>query len=109
MVGRLQALLDLCSLADALAQVVQLCSADFTAANCLYGDDGGRVYGEDLLAAYTVGDAADGDGLVDAAMLLGNDGAFKSLVALTAAFFYADCDTDGIADVELGQLERRQP
>ena len=44
------------------------------------------MYGEDLLAAYTVGDTADGDGLVDAAMLLGNDGAFKSLVALTAAF-----------------------
>ena len=62
------------------------------------------MYGEDLLAAYTVGDAADGDGLVDAAMLLGDDGAFKSLVALTAAFFYANGDTDCIADIELGQF-----
>ena len=62
------------------------------------------MYGEDLLAAYTVGDAADGDSLVDAAMLLSNDGAFECLVALTAAFLYANGDTDGIADVELGQL-----
>ena len=44
------------------------------------------MYGEDLLAAYTVGDAADGDGLVDAAMLLGNDGAFESLGIAMATY-----------------------
>ena len=44
------------------------------------------MHGKDLLAADAVGNAADGDGLVDAAMLLGNDGAFESLGALTVAF-----------------------
>ena len=100
----LQALFDLCPLTNALTQVVQLCTTDLAAANCLNGDDGRRVYGEDLLAADTIGDAADGDGLVDATVLLGDDGAFKSLVALTAAFLYADGDTHGIADIELGQF-----
>ena len=100
----LKTLFDLCTLTNAITQVVQLCSANFAAANCLYGDDGGRVYGEDLLTAYAVGNAADGDGLVDAAMLLGNNGAFKSLVALTAAFLYANGDADGIADIQFGQF-----
>jgi len=62
------------------------------------------VYGEDLLAAYTVGNTAHGDGLVDAAMLLGNDGALESLGALAAAFLNADGDTHGIAYVEGGKL-----
>ena len=82
----LQALLDLGRLAHAVAQVVQLGSADLALADGGDRDDGGRVHGEDLLAADAVGDAADGDGLVDAAMLLGNDGAFESLVALAVAF-----------------------
>ena len=60
--------------------------------------------GEDLLAAYTVGDTADGDGLVDAAMLLGNDGAFESLSTLTVAFLDANHDAHGIADVHFGQF-----
>ncbi len=62
------------------------------------------MYGEDLLTAYTVGNTANGDGLVDAAMLLSNDSAFESLVTLAAAFLYADGDTDGIADIEGGQF-----
>ena len=103
-VGRSQTLLDLCTLTDAVTQVVQLRSADLAAADCLHGDDGGRVYGEDLLAAYAVGDAADGDSLIDAAVLLGDDGAFESLIALAAAFLYADGDTHGIADVQFGQF-----
>ena len=102
--GELQTLLDLCTLTDTVTKVIELCSANLAATNSLNRDDGRRVYREDLLTAYTVGDTANGDGLVDAAMLLGNDGAFESLVALTAAFFYADGDTNGIADVELGQF-----
>ena len=104
MTGNLQALLDLCALTDSFTEVVELCSAHFTSANRLDGDDGGRMHREDLLAAYAVGNSADGDGLVDAAMLLGNDGAFKSLVALAAAFLDTNGDTHGIADVECGQF-----
>ena len=62
------------------------------------------MHGEDLLAADVVGNATNGDGLVDAAMLLCDDGAFESLVTLTAAFLDADGDTDGIADVHGGEL-----
>ena len=62
------------------------------------------MHREDLFAADTVGDAADGDGLVDAAMLLGNDGAFESLVALAVAFLDTDKDTNSIADVHFGKL-----
>ena len=100
----LQALFDLCLLAHAVTQVVQLCSANLTLADSGNRDDGGRVHREDLLTADTVGDTADGDGLVDAAMLLSNDGAFESLVTLTAAFLNTNENTDGIAHVHLGQF-----
>ena len=100
----LQTLFNLCSLTNAVTQVVKLCTTYLALANCFNRNNGGRVYGEDLLAAYAVRDAADGDGLVDAAMLLGNDGAFESLGALAAAFLYANGDTYGIADVESGQF-----
>ena len=82
----LQALLDLCLLADAVTQIVELRTANLTLTDGGHRDDGGRVHGKDLLAADAVRDAADSDGLVDAAMLLGNDGAFESLVALAVAF-----------------------
>ena len=52
-----------------------------------------------LLATYTVGDAANGNGLIDAAVLFGNDSAFECLSTLTVAFLDLDNDTDGIADV----------
>ena len=96
--------LDLGRLAHAVAQVVQLGSADFAAANGLHGDDAGRMDGEDLLAAHTVGNAPHGDGLVDAAMLSGDDGALERLGALAAAFLDAKSDANGVAHVHLRQL-----
>ena len=101
---RLQALLDLGLLADTVTQVIQLGAADFTAADGLDGDDGGRMHGEDLLAANVVADAADGDRLVDAAMLLGDDDALESLITLTASFLDTNGDANGVADVQLGQF-----
>ena len=62
------------------------------------------MHGEDLLAAHAVGNTTDSDGLVDAAMLAGNDGAFEHLVALAVAFLNAQSDTDSVADVHFGQL-----
>ena len=62
------------------------------------------MHGENLLAADAVGNAADSDGFVDAAMLSGNDGAFKHLVALAGAFLDAQSDTHGVADVHLRKL-----
>ena len=54
------------------------------------------MYGKYLLAADAIGDTAHGDGLIDAAMLLGNDGAFESLGTLAVAFLDADEDTHGV-------------
>ena len=103
-VSSLQALLDLCLLTNAITQVVELGSANLTSADSGNGDNGGRVYGKYLLAAYAVGNTTNGDGLVDTAVLLGNDGAFKSLGTLTVAFLDQNEDTDSVTDVHLGKL-----
>ena len=58
--------------------------------------------GENLLHADAVGQAADGDGLLDAAVLLGNDGALKDLDTLTGAFLDLDVYPDGVAHIDLG-------
>ena len=62
------------------------------------------MYRKYLLAADAVGDAAHGDGLVDAAVLLGDDRALESLGTLAVAFLDADEHANGVADVHLGQL-----
>ena len=60
--------------------------------------------GEHLLHADAVGNAANGKGLCDAAVLLCNDGALEGLNTLTLAFLDTNINADGIADVELGLL-----
>ena len=102
--ARLQALLDLCLLTDAVTQVVKLCSANLTLADGGNGDDGRRMYGKYLLTADTVGDTANGYCLIDAAMLLGNDGTLESLGTLTVAFLNENEDTHCITDVHLRKL-----
>ena len=56
--------------------------------------------GEGLFHADAIGDPADGDRLLDAAVLLGEDGALKDLDTLAGAFLDLGVDTDGVADVE---------
>ena len=77
----LQLLLQLGAAAHALAQVIQLRAANLTAADDLNVVDGGRMHGEDLLHADTIGQAADGDGLLNAAVLLGDDSALGPAMA----------------------------
>src|SRR5699024_2582315 len=91
-------------LAGAAAQVLQLCTADLALADNSHLLNKGAVDREDTLDAHAVSDAADGKGLCDAAVLLGNDGALKGLDALALAFLDADVHPDGVADVELGAL-----
>ena len=62
------------------------------------------MQGENLLAAHAVGDTANGDGLTDAAVLTGDNGAFKHLDTLTSAFLDAHMHTNGVADLHFGQL-----
>ena len=101
---RLQTLFNLGSLTDALSDVVQLGSSDLTTSNGLNRDDRGGMDRKNLLTTDVVGNTTDGDGLVDAAMLLGNDGALESLGSLTAAFLDADSNTDGVTDVHSRKL-----
>ena len=97
-------LLDLSGLAHAVTQVVQLGTTNLALADGLDHGHIGRMQGEDLLAANTVGDAANSDGLADAAMLAGNDSAFKHLDTLTSAFLDANVHTNGVAHPNFGQL-----
>ena len=71
--------LDLSSLAGTTTQIEQLGAADLALAD--NGDllNEGAVDGEDTLNADTVGNAANGKGLCNAAVLLSNDGALESL------------------------------
>jgi hypothetical protein len=100
----LHALFDLRGLAKAVTQVVQLGPADLAAADCLDLDDVGSVQGEHLLAAYAVAQAADGEALFDAAVLLRNDGALENLDSLAGAFLDFDVYTNRVADPNDGQL-----
>ena len=97
-------LLDLSGLAHAVTQVVQLGTTNLALADGLDHGHIGRMQGEDLLAANAVGDAANSDGLADAAMLAGNDSAFKHLDTLTSAFLDANVYTNRIANPNLGEL-----
>ena len=98
---RVQLLADLGGLADAVTQIVQLGAAHETVTHGLDGLDRGRMYGEHLLHAHTVGDTADGDGLLDAAMLLGNNSTLENLNTLAGAFLDLHMHADGIAHLHL--------
>ena len=93
----LQLLPDLGGLADTVTQVVELGTTDIAVAHSLHLHDRGRVNGEHLLHAHAVGDTTDGEGLLDAAVLLGDDGTLEHLNTLTGAFLDLHVDTDGIA------------
>ena len=61
--------------------------------------DRGSVDGEHLLNTNAVGNAADGEGLGDAAVLLSNDGTLEDLDTLTVAFLNLQVDTHSVADL----------
>ena len=96
--------LDLGSLAETVTQVVQLRAANLALADGLDVGDPGRMQGEDLLTANTIADAANSDGLADAAMLAGNDSTLEHLDTLTGAVRDLYVHTNGVAHPNLGQL-----
>ena len=95
---------DLGSLAYAAAQVVQLRAANLTAANDLELSNVRGVYREGLLDAYAVRDAANGNRLVNASVLLGNDDALEHLDTLAVAFLDLCVYLNGIADLQLRKV-----
>ena len=100
----LQALFDLCLLADSVTEVIKFRPANLTFPDRCNRNDRGGMYGENLLTSYAVGNAADRDSLINATVLLGNDGAFKCLGTLAASFNDLDEDTHSVADVHLGKF-----
>ena len=100
----LQLLLDFCSFTNALADIIELCSSDFTAADSLHRDNGRGMNGEHLFASHIVGDAADGNRLIDATVLLRNNRPFESLISFAVAFLHADGHSYSVADVHRGQF-----
>ena len=100
----LNLLLDLCSLTEAVAQVVQLCTADLALTDGLDHCNVGRMQGENLLAADAVGNTTNSDGLSDTAVLTSNNGAFENLDTLARAFLDAYMNANSVADLCFGQL-----
>ena len=97
-------LFDLGGLAGAAAQVEQLGPAHLAVTDDLHLLNEGRVDGEHALHADAVGSAADGEGLGDAAVLLGDHSALEGLDALALAFLDANGDPNGVTDLELGPV-----
>ena len=60
--------------------------------------------GEHLLHANAVGNAADGDGFLNAAVLLGNDSALEHLNTLAVALLDLSVYLYGIADLQNRQI-----
>ena len=93
-------LLDLGSLTDAVTQVVQLGAAHLTNTDDLDAGHVGGVQGEGLLHAATVGNTADGEGLGDAAAVLGDDSALKDLNSFSVSFLDPVLDTHRVTNAE---------
>ena len=60
--------------------------------------------GESLFHADAVGHAANGNGLLDAAMLSRDDGALKDLDSFAGTFLDLGVDLNGVADAEIGRV-----
>ena len=95
---------NLCSLAYAAAQVVQLVTANLTVADNLELSNVRGMYREGLLNAYAVRDAANGYGLVNTSVLLGNDDALEYLNTLAVALLDLCVYLYGVTDLESRQI-----
>ena len=100
----LDLLLDLGTLTDSVAQIVELCTANDTLTDNVNLYNVGRVDGEGLLHAAAEADAANREGLGNSAAMLCNDGTLKHLDSLLVALFDAVVHLHGVTDVERGDL-----
>ena len=91
--------LDLGSLAHTVSQVVELSSANLTAADHFHAGNSGGMNGEYLLDTNAVSNSAYGEGLSDTAMLLGDYSTLKGLDSLSAAFLDLNADTNSVTNV----------
>ena len=90
-------LLDASSLADTIAQVVELGSPHITATYHLDGMNDGRMEREDALDSDAKAELADCERSSGAATVAGDNNTLKDLNALAAAFDDAHVNTHGVA------------
>lgn len=91
-------------LAGAVAQVVELGTTRIRAAEDFELGDHRGVDRELALDADFLDDAADGDHLVDAAALAGDENAVEDLDAFLVALDDADVDVDGVPNIHAGDV-----
>ena len=94
--------LNLCSLTYAITYVVELSTANLTAAGNVNLYNVGRVKRERLFNADTVSDLSDGKGFSNATVLLCDYKTVEKLNSFSAAFFDFVVYDDRITDFELG-------
>ena len=94
--------LNLCSLTYAITYVVELSTANLTAAGNVNLYNVGRVKRECLFNADTVSDLSDGEGFCDTAVLLSDYKTVEKLNSFSAAFLDFVVYNDRITDFELG-------
>ena len=94
--------LNLCSLTYAITYVVELSTANLTAAGNVNLYNVGRVKRERLFNADTVSDLSDGKGFSDATVLLSDNKTVEKLNSFSATFFDFVVYDDRITDFELG-------
>ena len=75
------------SLTDSLANVVQLCTSDFTDANDVYLLNVRRVDGESLLNTTTVRNTSYSKGFGNTAAVLSDNGSFEKLDSFAVTLF----------------------
>ncbi|OCQ89514.1 hypothetical protein AMR42_13665 [Limnothrix sp. PR1529] len=96
--------LDAGCLTNALTQVVQLGTTDFTTAHDFDIRDAGRMQQEHALYANTLEHPTHGDGFVNSAVAHRDDGAFVGLDALFAAFLDHNTNSNRVPDIKDGQV-----
>ena len=96
--------LDLGGFALPFAQIVELRAADFTVPDHLHVVNARRMDGERAFYADAIGNAANREGFPDAAVTLGDHGAFESLQTFTGTFHNLDPHADCVAHVDLWKI-----
>ena len=92
------------ALADAVTEVVELGATNFAPGDDFDLGNAGAVHRVDALNSGSVGNLANGEGLVDSAASFGENDALEDLDPLLAALDDSVVDFDGITDVEVGDL-----
>lgn len=86
--------------ADSVAQIEQFCSSDFTFSYYLNRLNVGRMERESFFGTDAERYTANGEGLADTAVSLGDDGSFKNLSSDSCAFNDAAVNFNAVAYVE---------